>query len=292
MRARSVKPGFFTNDVLAEIDPLGRILFIGLWSLADREGRLEDRPKRIKAEVLPYDECDVDQLLHELEVRDFIVRYHVDGQALIQVTSFDKHQHVHKNEGPSTLPPPGDFELVHERNGAASGFIRSDPEQNETNPPGVFNPVSGVRCPDTSVPASPTRASRAKNKTDPGSEDVDQVYELFKLKVQPLSRLCPRKRIAARLDRFSAAELRQGIDHFAADPWWMENNATRGADWFFESDSRSEQFLLMKPRPADSPLAFRPRANGPAPGAYDWERPTNEGIKAADMARVYGGDAS
>lgn len=48
-RARNIKPAFFMNDELAEIDPLGRLLFIGLWTIADREGRLEDRPARHKS---------------------------------------------------------------------------------------------------------------------------------------------------------------------------------------------------------------------------------------------------
>ena len=30
-RMRMVKPGFFTNDTLAELDPFARLLFIGLW---------------------------------------------------------------------------------------------------------------------------------------------------------------------------------------------------------------------------------------------------------------------
>lgn len=47
--ARNIKPGFFTNDVLAACDQLARLLFAGLWTVADRAGRLEDRPKRIKA---------------------------------------------------------------------------------------------------------------------------------------------------------------------------------------------------------------------------------------------------
>lgn len=67
MRSRNLKPGFFRNELLAEIKPIGRILFQGLWCLADREGRLEDRPKRIKMDVLPYDtNVDVDSLITEL----------------------------------------------------------------------------------------------------------------------------------------------------------------------------------------------------------------------------------
>src|SRR5215831_17520559 len=37
-RTRALKPGFFQNDVLADVEPLGRLLFAGLWTLADRAG--------------------------------------------------------------------------------------------------------------------------------------------------------------------------------------------------------------------------------------------------------------
>ena len=53
MRARNIKPGSFKNEDLCEIEPLGRLVLIGLWCVADREGKLEDRPKRIKAELFP-----------------------------------------------------------------------------------------------------------------------------------------------------------------------------------------------------------------------------------------------
>jgi hypothetical protein len=105
MRARTLKPGFFKNENLCECTPLCRILFAGLWCLADRDGRLEDRPKRIKAEALPYDDIDVDALLDMLQSGGFIIRYSVDGLRCIQIVSFSKHQHLHRNEPQSMLPP-------------------------------------------------------------------------------------------------------------------------------------------------------------------------------------------
>lgn len=105
-RIRSIKPGFFTNDQLAEVDPLGRLLFAGLWCHADRSGRLEDRPRKIKAEVLPYDNCDVDAMLTVLADQKFIIRYEVAGVRLIQVINFEKHQTPNIKEIASTLPPP------------------------------------------------------------------------------------------------------------------------------------------------------------------------------------------
>lgn len=105
-RLRTLKPGFFKNELLAEVEPLGRLLFEGLWTIADKRGRLEDRPKRIKAEVLPYDDADVSDLLTQLEDRGFIIRYQVDGEAYIQVTNFEKHQHPHVREPESEIPAP------------------------------------------------------------------------------------------------------------------------------------------------------------------------------------------
>lgn len=108
-RARLIKPGFFTNEDLPDVEPFARLLFVGLWCLADREGRLEDRPRRIKAELFAHDEgLDVQGLLCQLADKGFIRRYQVDGAGYIQIANFAKHQHPHHNEPASTLPPPPD----------------------------------------------------------------------------------------------------------------------------------------------------------------------------------------
>jgi len=106
-RARNIKPGFFKNEQLVELSFATRLLFIGLWTLADREGRLEDRPKRIKMEVFPGDSVDVDKALDELDADGFIQRYEVGGELYIQILSFGKHQNPHHREPPSTIPAPG-----------------------------------------------------------------------------------------------------------------------------------------------------------------------------------------
>ncbi len=106
MRARNIKPGFFRNEQLMQVAPLGRLLFAGLWCLADREGRLYDRPRQIKWDILPADDCDVDALLADLARRGFIRRYTVDGIGYIEVVNFLRHQRPHYKETASILPPP------------------------------------------------------------------------------------------------------------------------------------------------------------------------------------------
>src|SRR3990167_272679 len=97
-RSRNLKPGFFKNEDLADLGPLTQVLFAGLWTLADRKGRLEDRPRRIKAEILPFYEADIEQLLSGLNASKFIQRYLVGGNKYIQIINFHKHQNPHIKE--------------------------------------------------------------------------------------------------------------------------------------------------------------------------------------------------
>ncbi len=113
-RARNIKPGFYKNEDLAECSIWARFIFPGLWMLADREGRLEDRPKRIKGELLPFDSQDAEPLLTELAARGFIERYEVAGRAFIQIVAFSKHQNPHHREAESSIPAPKSPRLLHD----------------------------------------------------------------------------------------------------------------------------------------------------------------------------------
>ncbi len=107
-RCRNLKPSFFTNELLGEMPALIRLLFAGLWTIADREGRLQDRPKRIKTEILPYDSLDVDAALNQLAkgADPFIVRYAVGGSRYIQIVKFRDNQTPHHTEKASVIPEP------------------------------------------------------------------------------------------------------------------------------------------------------------------------------------------
>lgn len=106
MRARNIKPGFFQNADLAVLPVHTRLLFIGLWVLADRAGRLEDRPNQIKFNVCPFDNFDVETSLQELHSASFILRYSFNTAKYIQIVNFLKHQSPHVKEKDSTIPAP------------------------------------------------------------------------------------------------------------------------------------------------------------------------------------------
>lgn len=129
-RARNIKPGFYTNEDLVECSYPARLLFPGLWMIADREGRLEDRPRKIKMAIFPADALDIDALLSELESNGFIKRYEADGKKVISIPQFLEHQNPHGKEQDSVLPDENGQYKVNERNrtGLVTGkycFVKS-----------------------------------------------------------------------------------------------------------------------------------------------------------------------
>jgi hypothetical protein len=158
-RARNIKPSIMDNEDLAELEPLTRLLFIYLWMLADREGRLEDRPKRIAAQALAYDRnADVQAMLDVLQRGRFIDRYSAGGVACIQITGFSKHQTPHGTEKDSVLPSNEGKVTKHIRgkNGYATGEVELTNCELTVKKQNVNTliPDSGYLIPDSLIPDS------------------------------------------------------------------------------------------------------------------------------------------
>ncbi len=162
-RARNIKPAIMDNEDLSDFDPLTRLLFVYLWMLADREGRLEDRPKRIAAQALPYDRtANVDGMLQDLAEGQFITRYVVKDIKVIQITAFLKHQTPHGTEKDSVLPDESGKYTVHTRgkNGYATGaFVLVDSlgivsEQLDNSSLTVKTQSPNTLIPDSLIPDS------------------------------------------------------------------------------------------------------------------------------------------
>lgn len=162
-RARNIKPGFFKNEILGVADPLYSLLFEGLWVLADRAGRLEDRPLRIKGEVFPYrDGLNVDAMLTWLESNGFIRRYTAQGKKCILVLEFVKHQNPHKNESESELPAPSDECTKPEEIGTTPeiiGSTRADSLSSDSLIPDSKKSASAA------APATPLVPEKQKTRT-------------------------------------------------------------------------------------------------------------------------------
>lgn len=150
-RSRNIKPGFFSNEDLADLDFAARLLFIGMWTEADREGRLEDRPKRLKMALFPADNVDIDGMLEALELKGFIRRYEASGVKAIQVVNWSKHQNPHVKEAASTIPAEGQHQPVQGEHGESTGQA---PCENSSFPADSLSLDSLNLIPDSLTPSS------------------------------------------------------------------------------------------------------------------------------------------
>lgn len=110
MRIRSIKPSFFLHELLFDLEketglPV-RVAFAGLWCAADREGRFKWEPRSLKAQILPFDECDFSRVLDALTTRGFLVKYASNGTHYGWIKTFKEHQIVNPREKASVLPSP------------------------------------------------------------------------------------------------------------------------------------------------------------------------------------------
>ena len=189
-RSRNIKPGFFKNEELAECSLAARLCFAGLWLLADREGRLEDRPKRIKGELFPFDTFEAGPLLDELHNHGFIVRYRNEAGSFIQISKFLEHQNPHYSEKPSVIKPPVLPESESSKpgqlpdndgddGGGDSGKTpgKDPPPRGGRNPlnPESLIPDSGILNPERTpaVPPPPPAGAREDGPEDPDPPEDD-----------------------------------------------------------------------------------------------------------------------
>lgn len=202
-RARNIKPGFFRNADLVELPFEARLLFIGLWTLADREGRLEDRPKQIKMEVFPADNVDCDALIEQLASIGVVARYTHDGKRYLQVVNFCKHQNPHRDEKPSTIPDqsgnlaaPKETPTKHRANtvqaqwddGAntvAIGLIPDSLIPESCKPLTTFGGAGGAQAQHEPEPDAPPLASPRRGNRLPKDWTLPSDWEVWALHEQP-----------------------------------------------------------------------------------------------------------
>lgn len=184
-RSRNIKPSFFNNDLLAEVEPLGRIFFIGLWTVADFKGDLEWRPKKLKAQLLPYDNCDLENIAINLDQNGFIRFYSVQGRIYLNIVNFTKHQNPHKNEKTkgSEIPTHDekgsqviDFKEVminRDKNG-------TNPDNNGTDRADSFNLIPDPLNPISNVVSSDELTTSQIKKPDKFKVELQDIFEYWK----------------------------------------------------------------------------------------------------------------
>jgi hypothetical protein len=266
MRARGIKPGFFKNAELADLQPMTRLLFAGLWMLADRRGRMMDRPRQIKGEVFPFDESgfNIEDGLNELAAAGFIQRYTVDGGKYLQVHNFDRHQRIHPGEKESLIPEPpkvatlpesDNYPTSPEITGANSMIydiciMSSDVMTYDTDSGQAPEPE-----PADEQESIPEQESEPAPKPDPVAEVFQAWNDMATTHGLPKARRDTSKYVKACKQRLKESEFREqwrnAIPKVPENPWNMgENPGGWRADieWFLRSGQTSKILGRIEPR--------------------------------------------
>lgn len=107
-RIRSLKPEMWADERVGDLTHGARLLFVGLITMADDEGRLRELPAAILGHIFPYDEVSAMKLsrwLSEVEKSGMVVRYSAGGKRYIAFRHWSRHQKVDRPNS-SELPPP------------------------------------------------------------------------------------------------------------------------------------------------------------------------------------------
>lgn len=276
-RARNIKPGFFLNESLAELDATTRLLFIGLWCEADREGRLAYRPKKIRAAVFPYETFDVEPMLLSLKSAGFLVIYEVDGQKYIQIKNWSKHQTPHHKEVTSSIPEQPMLEpcMIH-------AHVKHDASTGDASPQ---KDASTLLIPDSLIPDSgyliEDSGGAPPDGGDPPQPPDDDKPDLLKLEAE----------FVAQWNACDGVTPNRG-DRLTDGRRTSFRARLKSKTWLEEAQEAMRKFPLPVSR--GSPGSWRPdlewflrpdSVTKILEGKYDWSK---DGIAARPNSAIYG----
>ena len=105
-RYRRIKPEYWSDDKVIELDHSSRLFFIGMWNFVDDTGVIQNKPRMLKAQIFPADDISIDDVQNILRMlyECSLITYN-DDQSLIRVRGFLNHQKIDR-------PQPSKYEFV------------------------------------------------------------------------------------------------------------------------------------------------------------------------------------
>ena len=104
-----MKPELWQDEKVGGLSRDARLLFIGLITLVDDDGRFRDLPISVLGHVFPYDNDAIKKLerwMGELTDSGLVVRYSADGVSYGAIPTFRDHQRISHPKGSSIPEPP------------------------------------------------------------------------------------------------------------------------------------------------------------------------------------------
>lgn len=106
-RKRMIDPGIWQSEDFSKLSTLAKLVFVGMFSNADDEGRGRARAVYLKSALFPYDETmratDIEKTLKEIASYMSVIFYAFDNSEYYQLTNWDLWQKVDRPT-PSKIP--------------------------------------------------------------------------------------------------------------------------------------------------------------------------------------------
>lgn len=97
-RKRMIDPNIWQSEDFSKLSTLAKLVFIGLFSLADDEGRGRCNPVYLKSTLFPYEEgirsADIDKTLSEISSNMSVVFYSCDGSSYYSLYNWNTWQKI------------------------------------------------------------------------------------------------------------------------------------------------------------------------------------------------------
>lgn len=99
-RKRMIDPSMWINEDFGTLSTLAKLVFVGLFSNADDEGRGKASPAYIKAVLFPYNDniriADIEKTLLEISSKMSVIFYSCDENNYYTLTSWNTFQTINK----------------------------------------------------------------------------------------------------------------------------------------------------------------------------------------------------
>lgn len=247
MKKRNFNPELFSDDKLAECGPFGLPLYLGLLCQADSDGKLEDRPAKIKVKVFPYFDLDINLELNKLASCGFIDRYEVDGIKVIKISNFENLGITYNNEKASGLPDkPAIDQLV-------PSYIEADSQLNNININNniKFNLKEGecegedFKRKPRSKPKPQTEILELPKNLEPVRADLENWISYKTEKGKPY-KPAGLKALLSKLSTFDVGTVRASIQNSMANNWeglFPEKLGKAGGGGLFNSAMQTQSMI-------------------------------------------------
>lgn len=111
-RIRTIKPEVLSDPKASRLSHSAWRLWVSMWTLADDAGNLPGDPAWLSAQIFWAQSADIELALAELKGAGFIRPYYMDGEWLLHIGGWEKHQKIDRPSGGKFKSPDEQAFLV------------------------------------------------------------------------------------------------------------------------------------------------------------------------------------